>query len=164
MRCIRTSGIEDIDNISKVLAASWKTAYRGIVNDDYLDSLTDNHWIELLNTGMNNDGVFAMVIEDQDIIGAAILGKTEKEHEINLISFYLHPDKIGQGFGHVFYNGIEAELKAKGFSECVLDVLEYNKRAIRFYESHGFAITNSEVLTTLGNHEYVCKVYRKHIG
>ncbi len=164
MRRIRTAGFDDINNISKVLAASWKTAYRGIVNDDYLDSLTDEHWIEFLNSGMNNNSVFAMVIEEQDIIGAAILGKTEAEHEINLISIYLLPDKIGQGFGHAFYNGIEAELQAKGFSEIVLDVLENNKRAIRFYESHGFVTTNSEALATLGNHEYVCKLYKKHIG
>ena len=163
MRRIRIAGFEDIDNISKVMAASWKTAYRGIVNDDYLDSLTDEHWIEFLNTGMNDDSVFTMVLEEPDIIGAAILGKTEAEQEINLISFYLLPDKIGQGFGHAFFNGIEAQLKAKGVSECVLDVLENNKRAIQFYESHGFVTANSEVLVTLGNHEYVCRVYKKHI-
>ncbi len=51
---IRTAGFEDIAAISSILAASWKTAYRGIVNDDYLDLLTDEHWIDFLNTGMNN--------------------------------------------------------------------------------------------------------------
>ncbi len=105
-----------------------------------------------------------MIIEEQEIIGAAVLCKVEKEKEINLKAFYLLPDKIGQGFGHAFFNGIEAELKAQGFSECVLDVLENNKRAIRFYEAHGFICTDSEVVATLGNHEYVCKVYEKYIG
>ena len=161
---IRTAGFEDISTISKVLSASWKKAYRGIVNDDYLDLLTDGHWIDFLNTGMNNNSVFAMVIEEQDIIGAAVLSKAEKKNEVNLKAFYLLPDKIGQGIGHVFFNGIEAELKAQGFSECVLDVLENNKRAIRFYEAHGFIDTNSEVIATLGNHEYVCKVYKKNKG
>ncbi len=163
MVSIRTAGFEDIAAISSVLAASWKTAYRGIVNDDYLDLLTDGHWIDFLNTGMNNSSVFAMVIEEQNIIGAAVLSKAEKEKEINLKAFYLLPDKIGQGFGHAFFNGIEAGLKAQGFSKCVLDVLENNKRAIRFYEAHGFISTDSEMVTTLGSHDYVCKIYEKNL-
>ena len=117
----RTSKIDDIENISLVLALSWKTSYRGIVHDEYLDKLRHDHWVEFLSAGLNNNTVFSMVIENnKEIIGAAILCKTEKEREVSLKAFYLLPDKIEQGFGHIFYNAIETELKYSGFQNCVI--------------------------------------------
>ena len=161
---VRTAGIEDAERISHVLASSWKTAYRGIVHDDYLDALKADHWITFLTTGLNSGSIFSMVIEnDQEMIGAAILSRTEKEREVNLISFYLLPYKIGQGFGHTFYSSIETELRARGFLTCVVDVLETNARAIRFYETYGFTTTGEDLNVDLGERNYVCKVLAKSL-
>jgi len=158
----RMSRIEDVKNISYVLASSWKTAYRGIVHDDYLDALQDDRWVEFLTAGLNNDSVFSMLIEDdQEVIGAAVLSSTEREREVNLRSFYLLPDKIGQGFGHIFYSDIETEVRNRGFQNCVIDVLENNSRAIRFYEAHGFIDTNETINAALGTQNYSCKVFEK---
>ena len=55
---VRMAQTKDIERISCVLAASWKTAYRGIVHDDYLDALQDNHWAKFLTTGLNNASIF----------------------------------------------------------------------------------------------------------
>lgn len=161
---IRIAEHKDITDISSVLAASWKSAYRGIINDDYLDLLEHDHWIDFLLTGLSNETIFAMVLEDnQHIIGAAILGRKETS-TVHLISLYLMPDKIGQGFGHAFYDGIEAELRHRNFTKCFLDVLENNERAIRFYETHGFMETIEIIKATLGDCEYPCKVYEKWLG
>lgn len=162
---IRIANLEDINRISCVLAASWKTAYRGIVNDDYLDSLKNDHWVEFLTSGLGNSKVSSMIIENsQEIIGAAIMGKTEKDGEVCLISFYLLPDRIGQGFGHTFYTKLENELINQGFTNCVLDVLENNNIAINFYKAHGFVDTNTETTAVLGKQSYVCKILEKRIS
>ena len=159
---IRTAVLEDICTISHVLAASWKSAYRGIVHDKYLDALDNNHWVDFLLAGMKNKTVFAMILEEgQKIIGAAIL--SEAEQESHLVSFYLLPEKIGQGLGHVFYSGIETELKNRGLTKCVLDVLEHNRRAIRFYEAHGFTDTHKKTHAKLENVEYICNEYEKSL-
>ena len=164
MTNVRIAGIEDIDDISRVLAASWKTVYRGIVHDDYLDALKNDHWVEFLNAGLKSGSIFSMVIEiSKKIIGAAILSEAEQKGEANLISFYLLPEKIGQGFGHVFYSAIEDELRRRGFQNCVLDVLERNARAIHFYITHGYADTHKKISATLGTHNYMCKVFMKSL-
>ena len=62
--------------------------------------------------------------------GASILGESETDNEIHMISFYLLPENIGQGFGQTFYGEIEKEMRKKGFATCVIDVLENNKMAI----------------------------------
>ena len=160
MACARIACAEDFAQISAVLAASWKTAYRGMVDDDYLDALDGSHWVEFLTSHGGN--VFSMVLEeDQTIIGAAILAKSLKEQEIYLLSFYLLPDKIGQGYGRVFYREIEIEARRRGYTRCVLDVLKDNQRAIRFYEANQFIDTGREEGAVLGGRTYCCKVFEK---
>ena len=163
MTQVRNATLQDVNAISCVLASSWKSAYRGIVHDEYLDLLNDNHWVDFLNTGIENQTVFAMILEKEEkIIGAAILSADAKE--AHLRALYLAPEKIGGGFGQLFYSGIETELMRKGFTKCVLDVLQDNNRAIRFYEAHGFFDTNKKIHTKLGEYEYTCKVYEKNLA
>jgi ribosomal protein S18 acetylase RimI-like enzyme len=162
MVSVRMAQTEDIMKISHLLAISWKTAYRGIVDDDYLDALRDDHWVDFLTTALKGDAIFSMVLqENQEIVGASILGKTETESVINLITFYLLPDKIGKGFGHIFYNEIEKGIVNKGFAKCIIDVFENNDRAIKFYKAHGFVDTLVEEKTTLGKRDYPYKVFEK---
>ena len=159
----RTAQIEDVTKISNVLALSWKTVYRGIVNDDYLNTLKDSHWVDFLNTRLNGDDVFSLVLlENEEIIGTSVLGKSEKENEIHLISLYLLPEKIGQGLGHIFYNEIEKEIKTRRYPKCVLDVFENNIRAIDFYKAHGFVDTYKRATTTLGKQDYPYIIMEKH--
>ncbi len=158
----RTANLKDINKISSILTKSWKSAYRGIINDSYLNSLPDNHWVNFLTSGLNDDNIFAMVIEvSKQIAGAAILSIDKTKNTANLISFYLLPEFIGHGFGHTFYNSIERELIHRGISKCILEVLTQNKRAIRFYEARGFTDTGKTVIAALDNCDYICNVYEK---
>jgi GNAT superfamily N-acetyltransferase len=162
--CTRIACCEDAAAISDLLTASWKSAYRGIVNDPYLDELDSVHWVDYLISGMKDKSIWAMVLEkDRDMIGAAVLRETENKGQAELISFYLSPDRIGQGFGHVFYAAIEGEIKSRSLKKCVLDVLEHNNRAIQFYEKHGYAHTGHQIEVSLGKDKYVCKVYEKSL-
>jgi ribosomal protein S18 acetylase RimI-like enzyme len=159
---VRLARIEDIEEISSVLAMSWKTAYRGIVGDDYLDSLRYDHWVEFLSNGLISNTVFPMVLLDGNkIIGASILGKSENEDKAHMISLYLLPERTGQGIGSMFYHEIENEMKKRGFAKCALDVLKNNMNAIRFYEKNGFMDTRTEITATFGGQGYACKVYEK---
>ena len=161
---IRPACPEDINDISCVLAASWKTAYRGIIEDDYLDALSDTHWVDFLTYGLHGNSIIVMVMEsNSQIIGAAIMSETENSGECGLRAFYLLPDKIGQGLGQIFYNSIENEMKNRGFSSCALDVLENNARAIRFYKKQGFLDTSKELNVDLGENSYLCKIFKKTI-
>jgi len=164
MVTIRNAALKDINRISYTLAASWKVLYRGIIHDEYLDSLNDNHWVDFLTMGIKNKTIFVMVLEEKkSIIGAAILSEIEKEGKVQLISFYLLPEKTKCGFGHIFYTDIEAKIKTMGFTKCVLDVLEHNYQAISFYKAHGFIDTNERICTKLGECKYTCKVYEKNL-
>ena len=162
MLVIRDAILEDVSAIGNVICLSWQSAYRGIVRDKYLDSLDGAHWRDRLHDSFSNNISFGMVLEeDKKIIGSAIL--TSKKREVNLVSFYLIPEKIGQGLGHFFYNGLEEELRQKGFKKCKLDVLQDNIRAIHFYELHGYIDVKTIFTIQLDDCEYKCKAYEKKL-
>ena len=157
---VRNAGLDDVSAICNVLASSWKAAYRGIVHDAYLDSLSSSHWTDFLIDGIKNRTISVRVLEDEgSVIGSAVL--CEEEKDVHLVSFYLLPDKTGSGLGSFFYNEVEKELRRKGFTKCVLDVLQDNCRAVRFYLSRGFCDTNKQISAKLGETEYVCSVFEK---
>lgn len=159
---IREAGINDIDSVNTILYKSWKSAYRGIIADEYLDHLPADYWIGFINTGIRTGSIFVLLLEsEEELIGTAILRAAEQTGEAGLISFYLRPDQIGRGNGHVFYELIETKLLSRGYKSCILDVLEDNRRAIRFYHSHQFNDTGRTTDTVLGNHTYTCKILEK---
>ncbi len=163
MISVRIAGTSDAAEISRMIAASWKTAYRGLVEDDYLDQLPYDHWECFLTRGLKEDSIFAMVLRQGEDIGAAILGASENIGEVHLISLYLMPCFIGRGFGSAFYRDIEQEIIRRGYSKCVLDVLAGNERAQRFYTAHGFALTGKETTAMLGGKSYTCLVMEKEL-
>ncbi len=162
MTAVRMAAAEDIGGISALLARSWKTAYRGMVDDEYLDSLREEHWVNFLMAELSSGAVFSVILmEDEEIIGASILEESEAKGAVHLISFYLRPDKIGKGLGHLFYDALEREMVGRGFTGCTLDVLKNNQRAIRFYHAHGFVDTNAPITALLGKKSYACRVLKK---
>lgn len=165
MMSVRKARVSDIPAISGVLAASWKTAYRGIVEGDYLSKIEDTHWVSFLEAGLRENAVFSFVLErDGEMIGASILRMAEEEESTaELISFYLLPEEIGKGSGGFFYGEIEKLLREKGCRACALDVLEKNERAIKFYLKHGFEYTEEPFLVKLGERQYPCKRMRKRL-
>lgn len=124
--------------ISQIYENSWRYAYKGIVPQDYLDSIPTGKWAKSLNKiGMNN----LVLIEYERLIGTASFCKSrwKKYSEYGeIVSIYFLPDYIGKGYGKLLLNKCIEELKQSGFNKVLLWVLENNHRARKFYERNGF--------------------------
>jgi len=161
---IRYAGRDDIYQISAFLHGCWKKAYRHIISDDYLDAMS----VEARNVGLLKrfaEGVsdFIMMLDGNDLVGVAVFGKSftdgyEEDGEVT--GLYIRDDYIGKGYGRQLLMMIEQALSAKGYSRFVLDVLSNNKRAIRFYQSHGFGIVADRSIR-LGDVDYPLTIMRK---
>lgn len=124
--------------ISHIYEEGWKSAYRGIVPQDYLDSISEGRWASCLD----QEGVGSLVVEeDGKLIGTSSYSQSRWEQFSGageIISIYLLPEYIGRGYGGLLFEAVVGELKKLGYQEIFLWVLEENIRARRFYEKCGF--------------------------
>lgn len=164
---VRRACVDDAAQIAAVHIAAWKTAYRGIMADEVLDSLDLDRqtagWsnnldaeanpmsslvvvqMQPLDTAHESDNPpaenrvlgFGGVCPPRDT--AEVLGRLPDSSGLGqLAAINLHPDAFGTGAGAVLLHALEDELRAMGFTRAYLMVAEGNGRAMSFYTKHGW--------------------------
>lgn len=139
--------------ISKVYEESWKYAYKGIIPQDYLDSIPEGHWAPNLD---NPSWKTLLCIDNGRIVGTSSFCKSrfEQFHDWGeVVSIYLQPDSMGKGYGKVLLKSTLSELKMQGYKNIFLWVLEENIRARHFYERFGFLPTDDFLDDAIGGKE-----------
>ncbi len=128
--------------ISKVYEESWKSAYKGIIPQEYLDSIPEGRWVPNLDKqGWGN----LVCIDNGKMIGTSSFCKSRFEQFQGwgeIVSIYLLPDYIGKGYGKILMDAVLSELKRQGYEDVFLWVLEENVKARNFYEKYGFLPTD----------------------
>jgi len=138
---IRIASKKDIKDVSRVYVDSWKTTYRGLVPDDYLDELsyesTEKRWIDFLNN-KNETFIYVAINDTGEIIGFAS-GKRIEENNVEgeLYSLYLLQECRGLGVGKQLVSAIAKHFKEKGIYSMMVWVMKQNKSGLGFYERMG---------------------------
>jgi ribosomal protein S18 acetylase RimI-like enzyme len=141
---VRDARPEDARAIARVHTRSWQIGYAHAFPADALadisvDRRTD-HWRRWL-TEPPVPPVAVLVAEAGGAVyGFASVGRSHEEEGVGeLFAIYVDPDHWGTGLGRALIGEAEARLKAAGFEEAMLWVLNDNPRARRFYEAAGWA-------------------------
>lgn len=131
---------EEIEKVSEQIMVSYISAYKGLMDQEYLSSLKADHWVPILQESRENGDICLIAEDDGRIVGSTVFGVVRQVENTyaEWHAFYLLPQYIGLGIGHSFYQKIEEEMMARGCHDCILEVLSSNERAIHFYISHGF--------------------------
>lgn len=135
---------DDMKKVSEQIMLSYVSAYERLMDHEYLSTLKANHWEPILQESIQNGDTCLIAECDGSIIGSTVFGTVPvgDKNYAQWHAFYLLPQYIGIGAGHLFYQKIEEEMVRQKCERCILEVLSSNERAIRFYISHGF--TKSE--------------------
>lgn len=106
--------LDDRFAISKVYEESWKYAYRGIVPQDYLESIPEGQWASNIEQA---DRKNLVMFEDDKMIGTSSFGKSRVE-EMNgfgeIISLYFLLEYMRKGYGRLLLQAVAGELKKMG--------------------------------------------------
>ena len=155
---------DDIYDIAAFLNECWRTEYRNIISDDYLDTMTvekrHNGLLAAFDEGRSD---FLIARDEGRIIGVAVFGKSLTEgygDDGEISAIYMREDYIGKGFGHKLFTRVEQALAAKGYSHFVVDLLAGNTRAYEFYLAHGYEVVADNTIK-LGEANYALYVMRK---
>ena len=154
---------DDKAAISRIYEASWRSAYRGILPQDYLDSIPAGYWVPYLEQAGRN---VLVMEEDGQLIGTAsyCASRDPSLPEYGeVVSIYLLPDWQGMGYGRLLLDAAIAELAALGYQDVFLWVLEENHRARRFYEKAGFSHAQVFHEDAIGGNTVREIQYRRHL-
>ncbi|ANS73404.1 hypothetical protein AWM70_01420 [Paenibacillus yonginensis] len=158
---IRLAVAGDEPGIAAVHVDSWRTTYKGLVPDSYLDGLSYGQRTELWKRNLAYPGVRVLVAEDSEgrIIGFISGGPAQPDpadnqtaaqasglsYDAELTAFYLLEDAQGQGTGRKLVSALFRHLARDGLKAAHVWVLEENK-ARTFYEHLGAVVTERETI------------------
>lgn len=141
---------DDKNAISHVYEESWKSAYKDIIPQYYLENIKNGQWVKSLD---NPEWHSLIMLDNNKIVGTSAYCKSRFDEMKNfgeIISIYLLPEYFGKGYG---YNLLQASIKGltqMGYVDIFLWVLEDNIRARRFYEKYGFKVNNRYLDINIG--------------
>ncbi len=144
---IRRAAENDAEDIAAVHIASWQAGYRGIISDQFLDTMRLEDWTNMWTLGLqtardNNHDNWVAEIAGQ-VVGFGVVGPpedddkdTDQAREVRLL--YVMPSHWSQGVGRALLQHMTDDLHQRGFVEVTLSVIATNTRARRFYERLGW--------------------------
>ena len=141
---IREATAIDAESVARVRVSAWRAAYRGIIDDAYLDALSVDAVRERYLRGFDPDPAasFTRVAADDDgrVVGFATAGAARgvgprRLGEVWMI--YLLPSAQRQGLGARLMRSMARGLDRRGLASLVVWSLARNEPARRFYEHLG---------------------------
>lgn len=151
----------DIDGKAYVHYQSWQETYKGLMDANYLASMTLEKCQSIARRFPDN----ILVAKDEDrVIGFAGYGAYRDEtlpDTGEVYAIYVLAAYHGQGIGYRLMTAAMEQLSA--YKRIALWVLRGNERAIRFYERVGFSFDGTVLPVVLGTpNEELRYLYHKH--
>ena len=155
---IRDVKKEDLKAVAEIAVNGWKTAYRGIISDEYLDNLTiDENYKKILRNYTENG--FVVAVLNKKVVGICRYRKGnayKDEHpnvECEIVALYVKPEYKNNGIGKKIVNYVINQFKQNGYTQMIIWCLKDNYPSRAFYEKMG-GIYCGENRIERGNKEY----------
>lgn len=155
---IRKAEIQDAPSLGHIQVTSWRSAFRNIASDEYLDHMVSEEnqaadWKEIL---ADHEQVVFVAEERDQLVGYAWSHKEDDETiewDSELISMHILPEYKRQGIGRKLFAASSTQLLIEsGCTSIYLWVLEANQPSRKFYEALGGDLTGKHQIE-LGDRE-----------
>ena len=148
---IRSATVSDAPAIARVHVASWLSTYRGLLPDDFLESLSETNYTERWKRVITEGASKVVVAEDgSDVVGFASGGREragEQGFEGELYAIYVLDNAQRRGLGRELVRSIVDSLRELGLTNMIIWVLRDNRPARDFYERLGGIYVRAQPIT-----------------
>lgn len=140
---VRPMTLDDCKEVARIHTESWRYAYKGIVPDEFLDSIDVKKREENWSKGMVAEPEMVRIVAVDPggrIVGFACgLECRDKDLSVDgeLYAIYVSPQRIGAGAGALLFEAYKNKLVRRGMSSMIAWVLEENRLSRDFYERMG---------------------------
>lgn len=166
---LRRAEVGDESGVARVHVRSWQVAYRGLIDQGYLDGLRPEDRAESYTfdrTGVNAP-VTVLAAEDGVICGFVTIGAS-RDADLSpsgeVCAIYVDPGSWGRGIGRALMASARATLRHQGHEDAYLWVLVGNVRAEHFYRSDGWLPDGSRRRVTVHGVEVDEVRYHSQLG
>ena len=161
---IRNAAAADEGSIARVHVLAWQEAYRGILPEAFLASLSVEARREMWTTRLAGEqpsaGDFVLADESGEVVGFSSAGKVREvgsAFEGELYAIYVLEAFHGKGFGRSLFRAAANSLLQDGVGSMMLWVLKDNPTR-GFYEHLG-GVVGREQSTEIGSESYLEVAY-----
>jgi GNAT superfamily N-acetyltransferase len=140
---IRLATPADAAAIAEVRVNAWRTTYRGMIPDGYLDAMKVEDsaalWGKVLAAAPNTTSTFVAEIDGRVVGFASGIMKPAAAHgfDAELTGIYVVREAQGSGIGKRLVAAVAAAQRSHGATAMIVWVIAANKIARAFYESLG---------------------------
>ena len=169
---IRLARFEDAKELARLHIETWQSAYRGLVPDERLDTLSHEQFTERWRGNIEKSGTERenwITVDAERITGFVSFGPTTDEGAdpattASIYGLYVHPSAWRSGVGWALTAEAVGRLTARSFRAVTLWTWERNERARQFYERVGFTHDGTSVLSDRFGAPLVEVRYRRELG
>ena len=136
---IRKVKVEDLRNVAEIVVNGWQTAYKGIVEDDYLENLSIDEKYQKMLKNYKEDG-FIVAEQNNKIVGFCRYCEENKyikeypEVDCELCALYVKNEEKRKGIGSKLVKYVMNEFKNKNLKKMIIWCFKDNYKARNFYE------------------------------
>ena len=133
--------------LAYIQTQSWKKAFSNILSEEDMVKYTNiEKTEEMYSYLLNNNIANGYILYVNDEPHCIAYWDKSREEDLNdyaeLICIHSLQDNWGKGYGSIMMEHVLNEIYKSGFKKIMLWVFEENIRARRFYEKHGFILTD----------------------
>lgn len=132
---IRKATSADAEQIAEIVVEDWKNAYRGIIDDEYLDSMSveQRYQIELQRYQK-----YMVAVVEKEILGFSWNEiANDEDSDCEIVALYVRYGKRKSGIGRALLQDSIDFFRKLGKKNMIIWCLKENDAARKFYERMG---------------------------
>lgn len=143
---VRQARREDAPALGSIMSRSFRSAFSGFISRKTLDECAvEENCIALMASLLDAGEMrFLLGFLDGKPCGELVWSDGGSEAAAEIQAIHSLPESWGSGLGAAMLDQVLGDMAEEGKQSVHLWAFKENKRARRFYEKHGFAITGEE--------------------
>jgi len=174
---IRPATLADVPAITAIHVRGWQTAYRGMMDDAFLDALPPDAWIPRWTRDVGAPDDVTTVCVAEEIASGRVVGFCSVSPQVHvapgdellpptgeLQTLFVDATFRGGGVGTRLIARAEERMREMGCARGVLFMLTANHPAQRFYERMGWQLDGYTLVETFYGQEVPVSRLAKALG
>ena len=148
---IRNIEEKDIYSVADIKINGWKVAYKGIIEDNILNSMNREKIIEKIKKNYKECGFIVAELNNEVVGFCSYIDSNKFSQDIidadcELSSLYVKPNLKYNGIGTKLFQFVINELKNRNKTQMILWCLEDNEPSKKFYTKMGGKIIKERII------------------